>query len=466
MSSQRALSYQYDEFMRYQVVNNKLPQHLVAYCVQEANNNVPDISSFDEQLNEIISSITKGDNPNNIVFKNYVKYFVNMINQTNYAEYLQKLKQLDFTLKENVHFLASELIVCAIRCPISVKGFTFTEDVKYKSVPEICADIAKQFSSFIIKTDDKDISFHEEIMKICQQYFLDFVDINKSMDEHNENTSDNFKGFMTFMGLLYSRGIINIKIVIDCLDTIKHAIFSSVCTYQEHDAITGKHSCLTHSDKLMGFKKQLDTKLMRSICYYDCNKCTKPSEDEKLITYRKHIECTNLHKGYEHLLTHVVHSLELKTVELTKSLAEKELILKNVEGLLQNVKDKTKTKELRLYIESCSDITDLADFEKIKVVLDKEYDNSKESHASLLTTLDKIGEYLDIIIKMHQEIVCLNLCYRSMNKNQLTAPFRPFSIINHNSLGANLNKLYLRLSTYNKKYTTKYIPVTLTKTIV
>jgi len=101
MSSQRALSYQYDEFMKYQLLNNKLPQHLVAYCVQEANNNIPDISSFDEQLNEIVSSITKGDNPNNIVFKNYVKYFVNMINQTNYADYLQKLKQLDFTLKEN-----------------------------------------------------------------------------------------------------------------------------------------------------------------------------------------------------------------------------------------------------------------------------------------------------------------------------------------------------------------------------
>ena len=62
-----------------------------------------------------------------------------------------------------------------MRCPISVKGFTFQEDPQYKSVPEICADIAKQFSSFSIKIDNTEVSFRTEFMKICRQYFLDFI---------------------------------------------------------------------------------------------------------------------------------------------------------------------------------------------------------------------------------------------------------------------------------------------------
>jgi len=283
------------------------------------------------------------------------------------------------------------------------------------------------------------------------------------MDEHNENTSDNYKGFMTFMGLLYSRGIINIKIVIDCLDTIKHAIFSTVRESKEHGTISGKHSCLLHSEKLMGFKKQLDTKLIKSICYYDCNQCTKPTEEDKFVTYRKHIECTNLHKGYEHLLTHVAHALDTKITELLKSLSEKELSLKNIEDLLRNIKNKSVSKKLAEYFVSTAETIDMTNLEKLKEILEKDNIVLTESHTGLLTTIDKICEYIDTIIKMHQDIVRLNQCYKSTNKNQLTAPFRPYSIINHNSLGIILNKLHTKLSIHNKKYVTKYIPATITK---
>lgn len=419
--SQRALSYQYEELLKYQNINNAIPQHLVPYCVQETNGSIPDISIFEDQLSSVISSITKGDNPNNVIFVNFVKLYVNMIHQGNYQEYLQKLKGLDYSSRENIHFLASELIICAIRCPISVKGFKFDEDQKYKSVPEICADIAKQFSSLVINSENKNISFHEEMMKMCQQYFMDFVDLNRSLDENNENTSDNYKGFMTFMGLLYSRGIINIKVVIDCIDSIKRSIFCSDCQSKNHFCNTDKHTCPHLSDKLLGFKKQADNKLYSTICYYDCNEYDIPSETNQLITHRKHIECVNLHKGYEHLLTHVIHSLESRISELISNYNEKKTVSQS--GKSEDI-EQYKTVEL---------------------------------------TIHKICEYIDTLIKSHQEMINLNKFYKSTNKNQLVLPFKPYVVITHNSLGSSLNKLREKLIKYSVREITEYKNVSLAK---
>jgi hypothetical protein len=53
------------------------------------------------------------------------------------------------------------------------------------------------------------------------------------------------------------------------------------------------------------------------------------------------------------------------------------------------------------------------------------------------------------MVKSHQEIIQLNQYYKSLNKNQLVAPFRPYVIITHNSIGANLNKLQEKLSKDN-----------------
>lgn len=465
--SQRSLSYQYGEIMQYQTINNTLPQHLVPYCIQETNCRGPDLSLFDEQLSEIISSITKGDNPNIIVFRNLIKFYVNKIHQANYQEYLQKLKSLDYSSKENIHYLGSELIICALKCPISVKGFTFQEDPKYKSVPEICADIAKQFSVFLIKGESGNISFHEELMKMCQQYFYDFVDLNKSLDENNEHTSDNYKGFMTFMGLLYSRGIINIKVVIDCIDTIKKSIFCCDCKSENHCS-QQKHSCSDFHEKLTGNKKSVDNKLGKSICYYDCNKCNKPSIDNPITTLRKHIECVNLHKGYEHLLTHVIHSLESRVSDLAEGMGNKSKCVSNLENLLENVKKSGLTEKAKEYItlkntENNTSITTDMKKEDAVAYFTNELTELQANYNNTVNALEKLCEYLDTIIKSHQEFVHLNQCYKSVNKNQLVSPFRPHVVIIHNSLGNNLNKLHEKLSKYNQKYTTKYKQVSVGK---
>lgn len=430
-SKEKPLSYKLDEIMRYQNINNKLPQQLACLCTHELNTHMPNLSSYTEQLDEIISNTAKGINTNSVVFRNLVKYYVNMITPSNYQEFLQKLKGLDYTSKENIHFLASELIIGAIRCQVSVKGFTFQEDSKMKTVPEICADVAKHFSQYMVENESNTIiQFHDEITKICQQYFLDFVDMNKSMDENNEDTSDNYKGFMTFMGLLYSRGVVNIKAVVNCMDTIKKAIYATNCASPHHMTIidTNVHNCCNHtSSQLTGSKKQLDNKLSRLICYYDCNKCGIPSEDAPLITFRKHIECINLHKGYEHLITHVTRSLDMRSNDLLKSLAEKELALKNA-------------------------TTD-------------EKEDAEIAKTNTLSVIDKLCSFVDIIIKSHQEMIDLNRCYLSVsqNRSKYVNPLKQHSIITHNSIGHNLNILQNKLKPHSTKYNTRYIDTAFTK---
>lgn len=431
MSREKTLSYQLDEIMKYQAVNNKIPQQLACLCAHDYTNSMPNMSNYLDQLDEIISNTTKGIGANSIAFRNDVKYFVNMITPSNYQDFLQKLQGLDYSTKENVHFLASELILGAIRCNLSVKGFTFTEDSKIKSVPEICADVAKHFSQFTVDNNGSNvIQFHDEITKKCQQYFFDFVDMNKSMDENNEDTADNYKGFMTFMGLLYSRNVVNIKGVINCIDTIKRAIYATNCMSPSHSTLSTHHNCCDHSNsQLMGYKdstdtKPIDNKLSKLICYYDCNKCDKPSEQNPHVTFRKHIECVNLHKGYEHLITHVVRSLDLRSDDLLKSLNEKINLINTNTNNDPNVIEELET-----------------------------------SKNNTISVIEKLSSFVDLIIKSHQEMIDLNKCYLSVsqNRSKYSSPLRPHSIINHNNIGHSLNNLQDKLKPYNNQFTLRYV---------
>lgn len=435
--AEKKLSYQYDEIMSFQQVNNKLPNELITYCVTDTNNNIPNLGTYKEQLQEIIESIPKGIDPNSVVFRNLVREYIGTISQNNYDTFFLKLKSLNYASKENVHFLASELIVRAIRCDISVKGFTFDEDPKFKTFPEICADVAKHFSLVEIKNGEQKFQFHDEITKICQQYFSDFIDMNKSMDENNEDTSSNYKGFMTFLGLLYSRGVINIKIITGCMDSVKRAIFATSCMAKEHMVITPDHSCCEYSvTKLTGSKKDKNNELSKLICYFDCNKCTQPNDTNPFVTYHKHIECGVLHKGYEHLMNHVVRSLEVRSVELLKTLIERESIVKNI--------DKSLSEE-----------------DKQELI---------ESRNTTKSIVDKLCSFVDIIIKSHQELINLNKCYVSVSssaqsKSKYAPPLKNHSIINHNNIGVQLNKLQDKIMPHSAGHTTRYVPSTLTKTM-
>lgn len=398
MSKHELLSYQYDEFIKYKQINNILPQHLVPFCSHEITKDVyPDIGIFGETLNNIISSITKGDDPNNLILKNLIKIYVNMVHQGNYKEYLDKLQEQNYVSLENIHFLLTELIRCAASYPISIKGFQ--EDVKHKSVPEVCADILKQFIKRVEVIDNKEYNFHNELMKLCQQFFSDFVDLNKSLDENNQHTADGYFGFMTVMGLLYTRGIIGNKVVGDCLETIKRSIFCSSNLPKQLNS----HNCEENCSKLMGYKKNVDNKLSKCICFFDCE-LSQPSEENLLETHRKSIECSNLYKGYEHLLSHVIFSLGKINEAITN--------LKSYKSCLENANQS-----------------------------DEKYSDLKARYENANLAINKYGNFLNTLIKTHQEMIELNKFYRSINKTQLIAPFKTPILLTHNNMGGKLNKI-------------------------
>jgi hypothetical protein len=390
------ISYEYDEFIKHQQNNTAMPRQLNTYCAYENNSSHSDISEFGGVMRNITSILKKGDDPNDVGFRNYVKFLINSINQDNYSDVITKLNNIDTQSEKNIHFLITELNICAIRCPISVKGFTFQEDPKYKCVPELCADVIKHF----VGTNSM---FHDMVMKLCQQRFLDFVDVTKSLDENNENMSDNFKGFMTFMGLLYSRGIINLKTIIDCMNTIRKSIY---CSKSSGNIKKEDHTCKKFIKKLSGNKTNKSL-----ICFSDCNLSETPTEEKYRTTIRKHIECINLHKGYEHLMSHVIKSLTKKATDLEKNISNT--------------------------------------------------NNSEETTESLKIVINKLSTYMDEVTHIHQDIMTLNRCYRSPHKNQNVFPLRPYIIITHNSLGTDMNKITDLIKSHSTIEVKEYVPVPL-----
>jgi hypothetical protein len=152
-------------------------------------------------------------------------------------------------------------------------------------------------------------------------------------------------------------------------------------------------------------------------------------------------------------------------VDLISNIGSKLDTVSRVESLIEYVKKTGKTDKVVTYIAEVNQVGEeeleagvgkpLDQKEAIKY-LTTELEAVNAAHTSALAALDKLCEYLDVIIKSHQEFVTLNQCYKAVNKNQLVAPFKPHVVIIHNSLGNNLNKLHEKLSKYNQKYTTKY----------
>lgn len=339
------LSYNYDTFMKYQEINNKMPLSLVQYCssdLEYKTQKSPDISIFNEQMNTIINTISKGDNPNDIVLKNTIKSYINIINQNNYDEYIDKLKSLNFKTKDDVSYLIMQIILCSIDYPICIKGFNVNEMNKstIKTIPEIFADVLKYFHTNNIKLDDgTEVNFSIELNNCCRTLFNNLININKSLDENNENFVNNYKGLCSFFGLLYSHDIFGLHIINSCMINIGKSMF---------------------------------------VIENDNNKLIK----------RKQIECTNLHKGYEFLLNHVIPHLDTK---------------------------------INTFI--------------------KNYDETKHGD-----TLNNLTEMMISIIKTNNLILDLNMKFKARDKNNnLVQPIKPYAEKIHNDLGNSLIELNKKL---------------------
>lgn len=462
--------YAYDEFMKYKDINAVIPSILYKNVGLGKPNDI-NIDIYCGILNDIITSIKQGNDPNEIVLKNNIKHLINIINQLNYDETLEKIKKIDFSSVKIIRFFISELIICAMRYQISIKGYDF-EDMTHVTIPEICSDLQKYFITYIVPTDTNPNNFHMELLNVCQQYFLEFLNLNKSIDENNADTSDNYKGFMTVLGLLFERNVISIKIAGNCIEQIIKNIF---CINTKLEKKYEEHDCYECSKKMYGYTITSKSKI-EQICFYDCEYLEDIDDKDDLVVKRTQTECLNLYKGYEHLIGHILHYYEKKVdeiknsiehfltllnknVKLTKSYELKQdsqpiidyIVCKTIDEVIPGFYDKTIIVKFDNYIKLFDDRKEALNM--IGNILVNDTNTINEQIKLMNINMMKIENVMKSVIDFHTIILNNNKIFKAVNKKQLVEPLKKHVMITHKNIGTQINKLCLKIrEDFDKKY--------------
>ena len=260
--------YDIDTFLGFMKINNVMMPELKQYVY--TTEDIPTVLSDDciSVLKDITSLLCSGTNPNDINFRNIVKMNINKLNQSNYDDILEKIKSMSYSSENNIYILVIELISGSIISPVAYKGYSMQEyniSNHQKTLPELCADIFREFCSDIFEIGGgSTLNFHSISLKILKGYFDNYMLHENKMDENNIYNSDNYKGFMSFVGLLFVRNIVSENIVLYCLKKIISVIF-------DLDSLKNN------------------------------------------VTIRNNTECTNLYNGYKHLLDFTIYKLKNDT---------------------------------------------------------------------------------------------------------------------------------------------------------
>jgi hypothetical protein len=307
------LNYKLNDFMTYKGKNEDIslvPLDVKTYLYNTPRFDKSNIGYYTEQLEFVISAVSGGTDANEMEFKNNVKRYLNVINDKNYSATLTGLERLDYNNEMHINFLATEIIFTAIKCPVAIRGGD--KEKTNKTISELCSDLILYFSETITQKKNYPVNFQDEILSICRKLFMDFIKLTTSLDEHNENTVDNYKGFMTLLGNIYSNGLISITILLDCIDSIQRTIF---CTKQQLGTEQINNSATQFHEKMFGSQEQYDINLYNQIMYFDTDEI---KDKQNLLSYRKQIECTNFYKGYEFLIMKILYTLRNKIIEIQK----------------------------------------------------------------------------------------------------------------------------------------------------
>jgi hypothetical protein len=423
------LSYKIDDFIRYREKNTNMPQDILPYCYNNKEFGKPNISQYIEYMKVISENVTKGINTNDVIFKNDVKYLVNTINKKNYSDALNKLRSLNYTSRENVQFLTHELIVCTMRCPMGIKGIHKEKNLRNKALSEVLSDVIKYFCNNLTKENNNGIGFHDELLKMCRKFFMDFICLTKSMDQNNENTSDNYKGFMTMMGLMYENNLLPHKIVMECIDSIKRTIFCSKISKHSEQII---NELTEQHDKMFGYnRKNFCDELYNTIIYFDTDNELVKDERDRYVCYRNSTECINYYKGYENFAHHYVSLFNHKLYDFNKN-------LNNINKILVNINNKN-AEIIDIYFEE-NNLEKMSDnIEENINILNKHYNEQK---TILLKQIEKYAGFLNLFINSHEKITNLNELYKIRNKELLVNPLKQHIMILHDEITQQLHKLH------------------------
>ena len=217
------ISYNIDDYMNYKDANSMLPCNIKTFC-NEMGGSLLFRDGMIKTAGEIISSFLTGKNPNDIIFKNNIIEALNKITQKNYMVTLESLKKLTYNKSEHFITLTQEILLRAMTDPIAVKGIELPQG--QLTMSDIYVLIVVDFFQLLIKENNKDIKFSSIFLDLCRRYFDDFSDPVKLLDSNNAYRVDNYKGFTNFIGLLFSKSLLNYKVVLKCLEKVVNLIFN------------------------------------------------------------------------------------------------------------------------------------------------------------------------------------------------------------------------------------------------
>lgn len=277
------ISYTLDEFMQYKPNNMMLPSNLKSFC-----NDIGGVLIFREPIQKetsnIIESFLSGKNPNDIIFKNSIIELMNKITQRNYQQILESLKTLSYTKSDHFITLANDILIRAMTDPVAVKGIDLPPN--QQTLSEIYLMIIVDFFPLMIIENEKEIKFSSTFLDLSKRYFDDFADPIKPLDQNNAYRVDNFKGFTNLLGLLYSHGLINGKVLHTCMVKIISLIFDTTWGATEcENAYEGYRKTLNHV--IGSFEKKTefndsDKKFINALCDLHEEIKTKNKSSSKL----------------------------------------------------------------------------------------------------------------------------------------------------------------------------------------
>lgn len=217
------ITYCLDDFMKYKDMNNYLPVNLKPIC-NEIGGTVILRDLILKEVGLVIDSFNSGKNPNDVIFKNSIIEFLNKINQKNYQTIIDGLTNLTYTKPEHYVVLSYDILLRAMTDMTAVKGIEMPTG--QKSLSELYADIVMEFQNHTVNYNNTDIKFITVFLDNCQKLFVDYMDSKKVLDNNNQYRVDSYKGFMNFLGLLFTNRILSHKIILSCLNKVKDLMMS------------------------------------------------------------------------------------------------------------------------------------------------------------------------------------------------------------------------------------------------
>ncbi len=304
------ISYNIDEFMKYKDSNMMLPPNLKPFC-NDIGGTVLFRDGMVKEVGNIIDTFMNGRNPNDILFKNSIIEALNNITQRNYQTVITNLKSLNFDKTEHFTTLASDLLICAMTDITGVKGIEMPTGQISSS--EIFVLVASDFFPLMITDGTKNIKFSAVFLDLCKRHFDDFCDAVKPLDHNNLYRVDNFKGFTNFLGLLYSKGLVNNFVINDCITRLVNLIYNTTWGQTESENVyEGYRRILNNTLKAIEKRtefKEADLKFLQQLMkvHQDITEKNKSSSKLRRFTMMYHAENE---KRLQKLITQVENNIK------------------------------------------------------------------------------------------------------------------------------------------------------------